>query len=62
MERVPEVLEAVGSALLSLGDGNWRMGDGMPTAAKSTLGPGEEPIIVEHFMCEPPLRPLLSLS
>ncbi|KAF7966561.1 hypothetical protein HWV62_37859 [Athelia sp. TMB] len=50
MERVPEVLEAVGSALLSLGDGNWRMGDGMPTAAKSTLGPGEEPIIVEHFM------------
>ena len=52
MERIPEVGEAVGSALLSLGDGNWRMGDGMPVA-KSNLGIGDEPIVIEHFMCKP---------
>ncbi|KZP11943.1 hypothetical protein FIBSPDRAFT_870829 [Athelia psychrophila] len=32
--------------------GQWGMGDGMPTAAKSTLGPGDESIIVEHFICK----------
>jgi exocyst complex protein 7 len=50
MERIPDVGQAVGSALLSLGDGNWRMGYGMPVA-KSNLGPGDEPIIIEHFTC-----------
>src|SRR6266436_2906714 len=51
MERIPDVEEAIGSALLSLGDGNWRMGDGMPVA-KSNLGSGDEPIVIEHFMCK----------
>jgi len=49
MERIPDVQEAVGAALLSLGDGNWRMGDGMPVA-KSNLGPGDGSIIIEHFI------------
>ena len=49
MEHIPGVEEAVGSALLSLGDGNWRMGDGMPIA-KSNLGVGDEPIIIADFM------------
>lgn len=31
MEHVPEVVEAVGSTLLSLGDGNWRMVYSYPT-------------------------------
>lgn len=52
MERIPDVQEAVGAALLSLGDGNWRMGDGMPVT-KSNLGTGDELIIIEHFMCKP---------
>ena len=50
VERIPDVQEAVGAVLLSLGDGNWRMGDGMPIT-KSNLGPGDEQIIIEHFMC-----------
>ena len=29
MVRIPEVREAIGAVLLSLGDGNWRMGDGL---------------------------------
>lgn len=53
VERIPDVQEAVGAVLLSLGDGNWRMGDGMPIA-KSNLGPGDEQIIIEHFMCTSP--------
>lgn len=54
MERLPDVKEAVGAALLSLGDGNWRMGDGIPVA-KSNLGLGDESIIIEHFTCKCPL-------
>jgi exocyst complex protein 7 len=56
------VEEAVGSVLLSLGDGNWRMGDRMPVA-KSNLGPGDEQIVIEHFMCTslPPLPFTMSL-
>ena len=30
VERIPDVQEAVGAVLLSLGVGNWRMRDGMP--------------------------------
>ena len=50
VERIPDVQEAAGAVLLSLGDGNWRMGDGMPVT-KSHLGPGDEQIVIEHFMC-----------
>ena len=50
VERILDAQEAVGAVLLSLGDWNWRMGDGMPIT-KSDLGPGDEQIIIEHFMC-----------
>ncbi|KAH7922923.1 hypothetical protein BV22DRAFT_1036983 [Leucogyrophana mollusca] len=52
MERIPEVQEAVGSALLSLGDGNWKMGDGkqIGKAQKSTLGEGDENTIIKHYI------------
>ena len=50
VERIPDPQEAVGAVWLSLGDWNWRIGDGMPIT-KSDLGPGDEQIIIEHFMC-----------
>jgi hypothetical protein len=39
----------VGAVLLSLSDGNWRMGDRM-SIAQSNFGPGDEQIVNEHFM------------
>ncbi|KDQ22999.1 hypothetical protein PLEOSDRAFT_62377 [Pleurotus ostreatus PC15] len=52
LDRLPEVQSAAGSALLKLGDGNWKMGEGvLPTAAKaSKLGEGDESLILEHFV------------
>ena len=50
LERIPDAQEAVGVVLLSLGDGDWRMGDGMPIT-KSDLGLSDEQIIIKHFMC-----------
>ena len=29
MESMPDVRDAAGSALLTLGDGNWKMGEGV---------------------------------
>jgi len=49
MERIPDVKEAVGSALLTLGDGNWKMGDGMQAGRGSKLGEGDQQIIIEHY-------------
>ncbi|ETW75673.1 hypothetical protein HETIRDRAFT_390036 [Heterobasidion irregulare TC 32-1] len=53
LEQILEVQDAVGSALATLGDGNWRMGDGMRMAAnkgpKSTE-PLTERIFLEHYI------------
>ncbi|KDQ53737.1 hypothetical protein JAAARDRAFT_161423 [Jaapia argillacea MUCL 33604] len=49
LESIPEVKDAVGSALLTLGDGNWRMGDGIQVKKGGKLSEGDEPIIIEHF-------------
>lgn len=46
IERIPEVQSAVESALLALGDGNWKMGEGVKVGNKNE----EEGNIVEHFM------------
>ena len=53
MEHIPDVEKVVSLALLSLGDGNWRMGNGMPVV-KSNLAVGNEPIVITHFMCKLP--------
>lgn len=50
LERVPDVRTAVGSTLLTLGDGNWKMGDGVSVNKGSRLGDGDENVIVEHFI------------
>ena len=46
--------DAVGSALATLGDGNWRMGDGMRMAANKGPKSTEqltERILLEHYIC-----------
>jgi exocyst complex protein 7 len=52
MERIPEVRSAVGSTLVTLGDGNWKMGEGVQVGKASKLGEGDEDIILQHYMCE----------
>ncbi|KAJ7598627.1 Cullin repeat-like-containing domain protein [Mycena floridula] len=49
MERLPEVQFATATALLVLGDGNWKMGEGIPLGNKLKLKAGDEAIILEHF-------------
>ncbi|KAF8625717.1 hypothetical protein AX15_005229 [Amanita polypyramis BW_CC] len=48
--RLPAVKGAAGSALLSLGDGNWRMGEGIQVGKGSKLGEGDEQTILEHYV------------
>jgi len=40
----------VGSALLKLGDGNWKMGEGITVPKTARLGEGDEDLILENFI------------
>lgn len=42
------------SMLITLGDGNWRMGEGMIPGAKARIEESNEPerVILEHFTCK----------
>jgi exocyst complex protein 7 len=51
MEGLPAVQEAVGSMLLTLGDGNWKMGEGVQVGKGAKLGEGDESIVLEHYLC-----------
>ncbi|KAF9490346.1 exocyst complex component, exo70 subunit [Pleurotus eryngii] len=64
LDRLPEVQSAAGSALLKLGDGNWKMGEGvLPTAAKaSKLGEGDESLFLEHFVYDVIITTVNSLT
>ncbi|CAK5272103.1 unnamed protein product [Mycena citricolor] len=50
LERLPDVQEAASSALLQLGDGNWKMGEGVQVGKGNKLGDGDEQVILEHFV------------
>ncbi|KAH7889211.1 Cullin repeat-like-containing domain protein [Phlebopus sp. FC_14] len=52
MDKFPDVQEAVGSALLALGDGNWRMGEGKQVgkAQKPSAGEVSEVILIQHYV------------
>ncbi|KAJ7459394.1 Cullin repeat-like-containing domain protein [Mycena galericulata] len=50
MDRLPEVHSAAGAALLQLGDGNWKMGEGVQVGKGAKLGDGDEQVILEHFV------------
>jgi exocyst complex component 7 len=50
MERIPDVQVAVASALLTLGDGNWKMGEGVKVVGSKSAEVDEQTIL-EHYMC-----------
>ncbi|KAF7321126.1 hypothetical protein HMN09_00200600 [Mycena chlorophos] len=50
LDRLPEVHSAAAAALLQLGDGNWKMGEGVSVAKGPKLGDGDEQVILEHFV------------
>ena len=56
MKNLLEVRDAVGDALAALGDGNWKMGDGVRVANTSKLGVGSEHVLLEHYVCTVFLR------
>jgi hypothetical protein len=61
LQQILEVRDAVGPTLMLLGDGNWRMGDGVQ--AKPNQGkpaPGSESRLIEHYACTHP--PFSSLT
>lgn len=49
MERMPEVQDAVGSCLHTLGDGNWKMGEGLQVAKGGQRAELDERTVLEHF-------------
>ncbi|TFK95285.1 Cullin repeat-like-containing domain protein [Pterulicium gracile] len=56
LERLPDVSGAVGTALIALGDGNWKMGEGVMAGMKggaagqqTKLGEGDEGVVIEHY-------------
>ncbi|KAI0341310.1 hypothetical protein BDW22DRAFT_289045 [Trametopsis cervina] len=49
IERIPEVRTAVASALITLGDGNWKMGEGVKVG-NAKGGETDEQIILEHYV------------
>ena len=56
LERLPDVQDAVASALMTLGDGNWRMGEGVQVGQKAPkIADIDERTILEHYTCKPPL-------
>lgn len=52
MKAIPAVQIAVGTSLLTLGDGNWKMGEGVQVSKGPKLGEGDESVIIEHYFCK----------
>lgn len=48
LDTLPEVQSAAGTVLLSLGDGNWKMGDGKQVGKKVDTNVGERTLL-EHY-------------
>ncbi|KAG2063429.1 hypothetical protein BDR04DRAFT_1188894 [Suillus decipiens] len=52
LNRIPDVQDAVGSALSALGDGNWKMGDGKQVGKtlKSNSVDVNKKVLIQHFV------------
>ena len=48
LQQIPQVMDAVGTALVTLGDGMWKMGEGK-VSGKSDQD--DERLVIEHFVC-----------
>ena len=55
IKRIPQVQGAIESALYALGDGNWKMGEGLQVGKGNKEDDGT---ILEHFLCESLVMPL----
>ncbi|KAI0310292.1 Cullin repeat-like-containing domain protein [Amylostereum chailletii] len=62
MEQLLLVRDGVGDALAALGDGNWKMGDGVRVANPSKLGVGSEQVLLEHYIYDVITTVLTSLT
>lgn len=62
LERIPKVRTAVSSALLALGDGNWKMGEGVQVGKTSQGGVIDETVILEHFLYDVVTNAINSLN
>ncbi|GAB1518759.1 exocyst complex protein exo70 [Rhizoctonia solani] len=51
LEQIPDVADAMSSMLITLGDGNWRMGEGTIPGSKPRVEESTDPeqVILEHF-------------
>ncbi|KAI9460716.1 exocyst complex component exo70 subunit [Russula earlei] len=50
LEELLDVRDAVGATLMLLGDGNWKMGDGIQAKPnKGKRAPGSESVLIEHY-------------
>ncbi|KAL0062598.1 exocyst complex component exo70 [Marasmius tenuissimus] len=49
LSRLPETLVAAGDILTALGDGNWKMGEGMQVS-KARAGGTDEQVLLEHYI------------
>jgi len=51
LDRIPEVQGAVGAALLALGDGNWKMGEGKQIGKTQKVSTIEvtEKVVLQHY-------------
>ena len=52
LNQVPPVADAMASALNTLGDGNWRMGEGMSkTGQRQGVPDDDESGVLENYIC-----------
>lgn len=61
LQQIPQVMDAVGTALVTLGDGMWKMGEG----AGKVLGKSDqddERLVIEHFIYDVVTTLLASLN
>ncbi|EKM76443.1 hypothetical protein AGABI1DRAFT_63122 [Agaricus bisporus var. burnettii JB137-S8] len=62
VSRIPQVQAAASSALLALGDGNWKMGEGVQVGKSIKGGDVDEIVILEHFLFDVVMNAINSLT
>ena len=53
LNQIPPVQEAMAAALITLGDGNWRMGEGMSKTGQRNAANGDDAGILENYIRMP---------
>ena len=52
IENIPRTQSTVESSLLALGDGNWKMGEGVQVGKGARTDEADHSNIIEHFVCK----------